>query len=80
MLEEDISQEFRLKKKIEVTNNYFIKEINQNELLSNKKKKVCTTLTYIGHFLTLVLLLQYVFLFLLLLLQLIFLRESRVLK
>ena len=39
MLEEDISQEFRLKKKIKVINNYFIKEINQNELLSNKKKR-----------------------------------------
>ena len=35
-------------------NNYFIKEIDQNKLLSNKNKKVCTALNYIEHFLTLV--------------------------
>ena len=33
---------------------YFIKEIDQNELLSNQSKKVCTTLNYNEHFLTLV--------------------------
>ena len=52
MTEEDISQELRLKK-IKEINNYFIKEIDQNGLMSNKNKKVCTTLNYIEHFLTL---------------------------
>ena len=40
----NISQEFRLKK-INETRNYFLKEIDQNELISKKHKKVCTTLT-----------------------------------
>ena len=53
MSEENISQEFRLKN-IDETRNYFIKEINQNELISRKLKKVCTTLNYIEHFLILV--------------------------
>ena len=53
MIEEDISQEFRLQKIKEISN-YFIKEIDQNELLSNKNKKICATLNYIEHFLTLV--------------------------
>ena len=35
-------------------NNYFIKKIDQNELMSNKNKKVCMTLNYIEHSLTLV--------------------------
>ena len=51
--EEDISQEFRLKK-IKEINNDLIKEVDQNELLSNKSKKDCTTLNYIEHFLNLV--------------------------
>ena len=51
--EEDISQEFRLKK-IKEIDNYLIKEVDQNELLSNKSKKDCTTLNYIEHFLNLV--------------------------
>ena len=51
--EEDISQEFRLQKLNEI-NNYLIKEVDQNELLSNKSKKDCTTLNYIEHFLNLV--------------------------
>ena len=54
MTEKGISAELRLKG-IKEINNYFIKEIDQNELLSNKNKKVCTTLNFIGHFLTLVL-------------------------
>ena len=53
MTEEDISQECRLKK-IKKIDNYFIKEIDQNELLSNKNKKICATLSYIAHFITLV--------------------------
>ena len=53
MTEKDISQEFGLKK-IKEINNCFIIEIDQNELLSNKNKKVCATLNYIELFLTLV--------------------------
>ena len=40
--------------KIKEIDNYFIKEIDQNELLSNKNKKVCTTPNYIEHLLILV--------------------------
>ena len=35
------------------TRNYFLKEIEQNELMSKKHKKVCTTLNYTDHFLIL---------------------------
>ena len=52
MTEKDVNQEFR-SRKIKKKNNYFIKVIDQIELLSNKNKKVCTTLNYIEHFLTL---------------------------
>ena len=52
MVEENISQEFRFKK-IDETGNYFIEEINKNELMSKKHKKICSTLNYIGHFLIL---------------------------
>ena len=38
-------------KNIEETNHYFIRVIEQNKLISNKHKKVCTTLDYIEHFL-----------------------------
>ena len=37
-------------KNTEETRNYFIKVIDQNELISNQHKKVCTTLCYIEHF------------------------------
>ena len=50
MDEENISQEFRLKD-IDETRNYFLEEIEQNELMSGKQNKVCTTLNYIEHFL-----------------------------
>ena len=40
MVEQNISQEFILKN-IEEIKNYFIKEINQNKLMS-KKQKNCT--------------------------------------
>ena len=53
MTEENISQESKLKETKEV-NNYFIKEIDQNQLLNNKNKKVYTSINYIEHFLTLV--------------------------
>ena len=39
MSEENISQEFRLKN-IDETRNYFIEEINQNELIRSIKKFV----------------------------------------
>ena len=41
-------------KRIKEINNDFIKEIVQNELLSNKNKKVCATLSDTEHSLTLV--------------------------
>ena len=46
MVEENISQESRLKN-IDETRNYFLEEIKQNELMSRKHKMVCTTLNYI---------------------------------
>ena len=50
MVEENISQEFRLKN-IDETRNYFLEEIKQNELMRRKHKKVRTTLNYIEEFL-----------------------------
>ena len=50
--EENIIQEFRLKNEDE-TRNYFLEEKEQNELMSKKHKKVCTTLTYYEHLLDL---------------------------
>ena len=52
MGEENISQEFRLKD-IHETRSYLIEEINGNELMSKKHKKICTTLNHIEHFLVL---------------------------
>ena len=52
MTEENISQEFRLKN-IAETRNYSLKEIEHNELMSKKHKKVFTTLNYNKHFLIL---------------------------
>ena len=37
-------------KNTQKTRNYFIKVINQNKLICNQHKKVCTTLYYIEHF------------------------------
>ena len=45
MEEENITQEFKSKSTDE-TRNYLIEEINLNELMSKKHKKVCTTLLY----------------------------------
>ena len=53
MSEENISQEFRLEN-VDETRNYFIKEINQNELMSKKHKKVCRVLIYIEYILILI--------------------------
>ena len=47
-----MTQELRLRN-IDETRNFFIKEIEQNELMSKKHKKVCTSLNYFEHFLTL---------------------------
>ena len=52
MAEENINQQFTLKT-IDETRNYFLKEIEQNELMSKKHKKVCTTLYYTKHLLIL---------------------------
>ena len=53
MSEENISQEFRLKN-IDETRNYFIEEINQNEWMSKKHKKVCKVLNCIERLLVLI--------------------------
>ena len=47
-----MSQEFRLKN-IDETRNYLPEKLEQNELMSKKYKKICTTLNYIEHFLIL---------------------------
>ena len=52
MVGKNISQEFKLKN-IEKIKNNFLEEIEQNELMSSKHKKVCTALNYIAHFLIL---------------------------
>ena len=52
MVEENISKEFRLTN-IDKTRNYFLEEIEQNELMIKKHIKVCATLNYIEHFLIL---------------------------
>ena len=50
MDEQNISQEFRFKNIVK-TINYFLKEIEQIELMSKKHKKAFTNLNYIQHFL-----------------------------
>ena len=52
MLEENISNEFR-SKNVDETRNFFLKEIEQNELMSRRHKKICTSLNYIEDFLIL---------------------------
>ena len=42
-------------KNIDKTRNYFVEEIEQNELISSKHKKVCTGLIYFKHLLILIL-------------------------
>ena len=52
MYEENIRQEFRLKKKKKKKLKYEIflfKETNQKELMSKNYKKICRVLTYIDH-------------------------------
>ena len=50
MPEENMNQEFRLKK-IDEIRNYLIEEINRNELMSKKHENVCRVLNYIDHLL-----------------------------
>ena len=52
MIKENRIQEFRLKN-IDEARNHFIKEIDQNDLMSKKHKKVCVALNYTEHFLIL---------------------------
>ena len=52
MAVENRSQEVR-QENIDETRNYLIEEINRNELMSKKHKKVCTALNYIEHLLIL---------------------------
>ena len=52
MAENNINQEIRLKKIGEIKN-YFIKEIDQNELMSKKHKNVCAVLNDKEHLLIL---------------------------
>ena len=50
MQEKNLSQEFTLKN-IDKTRNYFLQEIDQNELMSRKHIKDFMTLNYIEYFL-----------------------------
>ena len=52
MAEENISQKFRMKN-IEETRGYLTEEINRNDLISKKYKKLCAILNYIENFLIL---------------------------
>ena len=45
----NIAEEFELKN-IDETRNYFFEELEQNELMSKKYKKLCVALDYIEHF------------------------------
>ena len=49
MPEDNINQEFRLKKVDEIRN-YLIGEVNQNELMSKKHKKVCMCFYFCFYF------------------------------
>ena len=75
---DESSLEFRLKN-INETKNYLLEEMKQNEMMSRKHKKVCTTLNYIELFVILASAITDVFQFLLLLLCLVFLWELQVL-
>ena len=50
MVEENINQEFRFKN-IDETRSYFLEEIEQNELMSRKFKKIYITLHILNTFL-----------------------------
>ena len=46
MIEENIRQKFRLRNKDE-TRNHLTEEINRNDLMSKKHKKICMAFNYI---------------------------------
>ena len=48
MFAENINHKFRLEK-IDEIRNYLIEEINRNELMSKKHKKVCRVFSFIHH-------------------------------
>ena len=48
MIEENIGRYFRLKN-MDKARNYFVEEIQQNEMITKKHKKIFTTLNYIEH-------------------------------
>ena len=50
MPKENMNQEFRLNKTDQIIN-YLIEEINRNDLISKKHKKVCRVLNYFEHWL-----------------------------
>ena len=52
MVEENISQEYRLKN-VDETRNYLFEEINRNELISKKHRNFCMTLNCTEYFLIL---------------------------
>ena len=52
MVEENVSQEFRLKN-VDETRNYLFEEINRNELISKKHRNFCMTLNCTEYFLIL---------------------------
>ena len=52
MVEENISQEFKLKNTYEARD-YSLEEIEKNELIWRKHKKGCANLSYVEHFLML---------------------------
>ena len=54
MSEKIINQEFRPEQNIVEIRNYLIEEINQNELMSKKHKKVCRVLDYTENLLILI--------------------------
>ena len=67
MPEENMNQEFRLKK-IDEIRNYFIEIINRNELMGKKYKTFCRVLDYIHHSLIAIYTITVLFRFLVLLL------------
>ena len=48
MVKENVSLDFRLKKKIPETINYLLDKIKHKDLMSEKIKKVCRALNYFG--------------------------------
>ena len=72
MVEQNLRQEFRFKN-IDETKHYFYEQIEKNELMSRKHKKICITLNYIKHFLILASIITGCISILLLLLCLVFL-------